>query len=146
MVLKDGLFRLPQNPGESFDVTARFTSTTVFRGQQFNLTKTIIRTFQTTEPAEGAPRIQLMRPIHGELGRKVEIQGTGFDPQLEENRVTFRGLGNTRVDAILESATAESMVFYVPSDAISGPVRVEVGDDQSNDFEFRVLFRPRQNR
>ena len=143
MVLKDGLFQLPQNPGESFDVTARFTSTTVFRGQQFNLTKTIIRTFQTTEPAPGAPRIQVMRPIHGELGRKVEIQGTGFDPQLEENRVTFRGLGNTRVDAILESATAESMVFYVPSDAISGPVRVEVGDDQSNDFEFRVLFRPR---
>ena len=134
MVLKDGLLQLPQNPGESFDVTARFTSTTVFRGQQFNLTKTITRTFQTTEPAEGAPRVQVMRPIHGELGRKVEIQGTGFDPQLENNRVTFSGPSSTRVDGILESATSESLTFYVPSEALTGPVRVEVDGLESNDF------------
>ena len=142
MVLKDGLFRLPQSPGESFDITARFTSTTVFRGQEFKLTKTITRTFQTSEPEESAPRIQIMRPIHGEIGRRLEIKGSGFGPDLENTLVTFAGVGNTRVDGILKSTASDEIVVFVPNDAVTGPVRVKVDGLESNDFQFRVMFRP----
>ena len=142
MVLKDGLFQLPQNPGESFEISARFTSTTMFRGQEFRRTKRITQTFQTSEPAIGAPRVQFMRPIQGEIGRRVDIIGSGFDPDPEGNLVTFTGAGNTRAEGIPQSVTPNEIVVFVPSDAVTGPVRVEVDGLQSNDFQFRVLFRP----
>ncbi len=141
-ILNDQVIGLPDAVGETFDVVATFTSTTVLEGRKVPLTKTVTRTFTTVAPASGAPRVERLLPFQGEIGHKVRISGSGFDPVGENNQVTFRGTNNTRVEAPVETASAEELLVYVPEGAITGPVSVAIDGKQSNDYQFWVLFQP----
>ncbi len=142
IVLSDQVIRLPDAPGETFDVIATLTSTTVLEGHQLPFTKTVTRSFTTVTPTSGAPRVERLLPFHGEMGHKVEIVGSDFDPVPENNQVTFQGSDNTRVEAPVLAASAQELLVYVPEGAVTGAVRVAINNKQSNDFLFRVLFQP----
>ena len=142
IVLSDQVIRLPDAGGETFDIIATLTSTTLLEGQQFPFTKTVIRSFTTVTPPSGAPRVERLLPFHGEIGHKVEILGSGFDPVPENNQVTFQGADDIRVEAPVVAASAQELLVYVPEGAVSGALRVAIDSKQSNDFLFRVLFQP----
>ena len=142
IVLSDQVIRLPDAPGETFDVIATLTSTTVLEGHELPFTKTVTRSFTTVTPTSGAPRVERLLPFHGEMGHRVEIVGSDFDPVPENNQVTFQGSDNTRVEAPVLAASAQELLVYVPEGAVTGAVRVAIDDKQSNDFLFRVLFQP----
>ena len=142
IVLSDQVIRLPEVGGETFDVVAKFTSTTALEDRERPLTRTVTRTFTTITPASGAPHVERLLPFQGEIGHKVELLGSGFDPVPENNRVTFQGTAGIRVEAPVVAASTEELLVYVPEGAVNGAVRVAIDDKQSNDFQFWVLFQP----
>ncbi|RPI21631.1 MAG: choice-of-anchor D domain-containing protein [Acidobacteria bacterium] len=138
-ILRDGLFTLPAT-GQKITVTAVFTSTTVFAGKDLPMTKVRSKTLTTVDVPAGAPRINRLLPLHGEIARDLWIEGSGFGSTPDANRVTF-GYGDG-VQALVKSATPTRLVVLVPPDATTGPVKVTVGNQVSNPHEFKVLYRP----
>jgi hypothetical protein len=102
----------------------------------------VTNTFTTTGVPLGAPRIERLVPVHGEITRNVRLQGTGFSPILASNEVTFAGAYGTRVPAEIELQTNGALYVSVPREAISGPVRLTVNGQPANDFSFFVRFHP----
>ena len=136
------LVQLPQAAGESFDITANFTSVSVRDDDDVPLTKSQTRTFTTVVPPPGAPRLELLRPVVGPIGQLLTITGSGFDPEPQNNTITFLAENFTRVEGQVESASANELRARVPQEAVSGPVRVAVNGLESNDYQYFVLFRP----
>ena len=136
------LVQLPQAAGESFDITANFTSVSVRDDDDVPLTKSQTRTFTTVVPPPGAPRFELLRPVVGPIGQLLTITGSGFDPEPQNNTITFLAENFTRVEGQVESASANELRARVPQEAVSGPVRVAVNGLESNDYQYFVLFRP----
>jgi hypothetical protein len=64
--------------------------------------------------------ISELSPANGLAGTKVTITGTGFSTVAAENMVTFNGAA-----AVVESATATSLVVVAPASLTSGPVKVK---------------------
>ncbi len=142
ILCRDQLFRLPTAANQDFTVTAAFTSVTVLEGKELPMVKTVTKTFRTTGLASGAPAITRLVPTQAEIGRPVEVIGSGFDPVAANNHVTFTTADGKTVEARLVSTSAGKLVAYVPQSASTGPVRVTVGASQSNEYVFTVLFRP----
>ena len=94
ILLDHELVRLPQAAGEDFEVTASFTSVTVLDGEDVPLTKSRTQTFTTVAPLPGAPRLEQLRPVLGPIGELVTITGSGFDPEPENNVITFATIGD----------------------------------------------------
>ncbi len=141
ILLDHELVELPPT-GQNFDITASFTSVTVLDGEDMPLAKTLTRSFTTETPPPGAPRLEQLRPVLGPIGAVVTMTGSGFDPDPENNLVTFPTSDGSREEGQIESASANELKVRVPQDAVSGKVRVSVGGLQSNDYWFFVLFRP----
>lgn len=143
IILGGGMIRLPADPDVSFTITATLTSTTVLEGRYLPMTRVIRKSFKTLAPAAGAPRITRLSPVRGEIGRLVDIEGSGFSPTPAENKVTFGD-----VAAPIKTASSTLLTVVVPHDAVLGssenaePVRVTRNNLQSNAHWFRVLFRP----
>jgi hypothetical protein len=142
ILFNDGIFRLPA-AGETAILTATFTSVSLhparyapkrFTSPPVNLTITGI--------TAGAPRLERLLPVHGEIHRYVQLRGTGFATDPAQNAVTFAGPNGTRVPAQITSHSPGELIVTVPAGAISGPVRVETGGQASNDFRFAVRFAP----
>ena len=142
ILLNGGILRLPESPGESFDVTGTFTSATVKDGEDLPLTKVLKRTFTTVTPPSGGPRIESAIPVLGPVGQLVTLTGTGFAATPEGNQVTFPDAENGRLEAVVESASSTQIKVRVPQGAVTGPFRVSVNELSSNDYQFLVLFRP----
>ncbi len=77
-------------------------------------------TFQTAAVTV-VPHITYMDPPFGAVGAQTTIVGSGFDPVLSNNVVSFDG-----VPANVSKATLESVTVLVPVNAASGPVTVNV--------------------
>jgi hypothetical protein len=142
LYLSDQIFTLPENVGETFKFTAVYTSTRLSSDGNLHLTKTVTQSFQTTAPAFGAPRIERLNPDVGPIGRIVHIEGVGFSPENGKNRVTFVGPEGDRIETQVITASPGELVVWVPEEAVTGTVRVEVADLESNDYRFRVPFHP----
>lgn len=142
IILGDGALQLPSTVGESFDLVATSTSVTVLKDSDLPLTKEESRTFTTVAPPAGAPRLERILPVQGAVGELIELRGSGFDPDLAANLVTFQNVDGGRVEGQVESAGSSELMVRVPEDAVTGPVRVESGGPVSNDHHFFVLFRP----
>ena len=142
IILGDGALQLPSTVGESFDLVATSTSVTVLKDSDLLLTKEETRTFTTVAPPAGAPRLERILPVRGAVGELIELRGSGFDPDLAANLVTFQNVDGGRVEGQVESAGSTELMVRVPEDAVTGPVRVESGGPVSNDHHFFVLFRP----
>lgn len=142
LILSDRLLRLPENSGESFRLTATFTSVSVTPEYDHPLEHTVSQDFITISPGDSAPRLERLLPTRGEAGRYVRIRGTGFGASAEENTVTFAGAQGSRVSARIHQITDGEIIVPVPVNAVTGPVRVEVNGQTSNDCLFEVRFRP----
>ncbi len=142
ILLDHQLIQLPQAAGESFDITATFTSVSVRDDDDVPLTKSQTRTFTTMAPPPGAPRLEQLRPVVGPIGQLLTITGSGFDPEPQNNIITFLAENFTRVEGLVESASTNELMARVPQEAVSGPVRVAVNGLESNDYQYFVLFRP----
>jgi hypothetical protein len=68
---------------------------------------------------QGAPTITGISPAIGDGGTIVTVTGTNFDTVIAGDTVMVNG-----VPGLLKSATATSLTFAVPQNAMSGPVRV----------------------
>lgn len=82
---------------------------------------------------EVTPHIAALSPGRGVPGTVVAIIGEGFDPTAAKNRVTFAG-----VPAPTIVATTTIVTAVVPGAARSGPVRVTVDGQPSNEIDFVV--------
>ena len=147
IILGDRMFRLPQAAGETFEITATFTSTTARAGEDFPLTHTSTGDlnptfFQTVAPPPGAPRAESLLPVLGSVGQLVRILGSGFDADPAKNTVTFQTESIGRIEAAVETASPTELTVRVPLEAITGAVQVTVNGLTSNDHQFFVLFRP----
>ncbi len=142
ILLDHQLIQLPQAAGGSFDVTASFTSVSVRDDDDVPLTKSQTRTFTTVVPPQGAPRLEQLRPVVGPIGQLLTITGSGFDPEPQNNVITFLAKNFTRVEGRVEGASANELRARVPEEAVTGPVRVAVNGLESNDYQYFVLFRP----
>lgn len=67
----------------------------------------------------GAPTITAMSPATGDGGTIVTLTGTNFDTTMSGDTVMVNA-----VPAVIKSATATSITFVVPQNAMSGAVRV----------------------
>ncbi len=142
ILLDHGIFQLPQAAGEPFEISANFRSVTTVEGEDLPLTSVQTAFLTTVGLPPGAPRIERLQPSLGSAGQLVHIQGSEFDPDPAGNQVSFEGTDVERVQVALESATAEELQVRVPLEAVTGPLRVEVGGLASNDYQFFVRFRP----
>lgn len=147
--LADHVIQLPSQTGASFTVTATFTSVTLSEGKYAPMTKTVAKTFTTSAPVAGAPRIARLSPLLAAVGQTVEIDGSGFSGNPSDNKVSLVGDSEaTRVEATVISSTPTRLTVTVPQDApfaggINGEqFRVTVGGANSNTYWFRTLFRP----
>jgi hypothetical protein len=143
IIFSDAVFRLPASPGQGFSVIANLTSVSANETQYLPLRSSVTNSFMTAGVAPGAPRIERLLPVHGEVGRNVALRGTGFDPNPSNNRVTFAGPRGVRVPAEILMQTNGEVFVTVPNEAISGPVRMTVGGQTANDFSFFVRFHPK---
>jgi YD repeat-containing protein len=71
-------------------------------------------------------------PKRGAVGTVITIQGTGFNPILSDNRVTFNGIDSTVI-----SATTVKLVATLPDGAATGPIAVIT---QAGSITSRVPF------
>lgn len=140
--LADGLLRLSGVVNDTVTAVSTFRSVTVFKGKSIPLTKTFTKSFRTVAPAAGATKLTRLLPMQGETGRIVQVIGSGFSGIAANNKVTFAGAGSTRVEALVSSGSPDRLDISVPFGAVSGPVRVKVGDLESNDYQFLVPFHP----
>ncbi len=136
ILLDHQLIQLPQATGESFDITATFTLVSVRDDDDVFLTKSLTRTFTTVVPAPGAPRLEQLRPVVGPIGQLLTITGSGFDPEPQNNVITFQTENFIRVEGRVESASANELKARVPQEAVMGPVRVAVNGLESNDYQY----------
>lgn len=141
LIFFDRIIRLPQTPGEAFSVTATFTSLSVTEADH-PMQHTVTRSFTTTGPVDPAPRIERLVPSHGAAGSDVHIRGTGFAGDYHDYQITFAGPAGTRVPASIHRLKEGEITVWVPIDAVTGPVRVALDGQSSNDFLFEVCFRP----
>jgi hypothetical protein len=142
LVFADNIFRLPAGVGQKFSVIANFTSVSAREDKYLPLRSSVTNTFTTTGLTAGAPRLDRLLPVHGEVGRNVRLLGVGFGATPAENAITFAGVGGTRVPAEIVPQTNGELVVTVPRDAVNGPVRLTVGGNTGNDFQFYVRFHP----
>jgi len=140
-IFVDNVLQLPASPGEKFSLTATFTSVSLREDVYIPQQMTIVREFVTTAATVGQPRISRLIPVQGEVSRYVTIQGDGFQGGSGSNLVTFAGRDGGRIPATVVRQSAEELVVLVPRYALSGPVRVSIGDKTSNEFLFFVRFR-----
>jgi hypothetical protein len=141
LIFADGIFQLPAE-GQTYSLMANLTSVSAREDVYLPQGKTITNSFTTTGPATNVPRIARLVPVHGEVGRNVQLFGSGFDANPTNNSVTFTGVGGTRVPASVVLQTNDELVVTVPRDAVSGPVELSVAGQISNDFLFNVRFHP----
>ncbi len=139
---KPGLIRLPASPGASFTITAVMTSSTTYGGKNLPLTKVQSKTFTTTAPPAGSPKIMTLFPEHGATGDLIWIEGSGVSAAPAGNKVTFAGKDGARIEAEVKSVSGDYLSCRVPFGALTGPVRLEVNGKASNDYEFQVRFHP----
>jgi hypothetical protein len=143
LVLADQIFQLPATVGANFSVVAHFSSVSTREDVYAPQNAAITNTFTTTGLADGSPRIERLLPMEGEIYRNVTLHGSNFPTApLPSNAVTFAAVGGTRVAAKVTVDGKGDLVVPVPRTAITGPVRVNLGDKVSNDFLFGVRFRP----
>jgi len=143
VVLQDQIFRLPATSGAGFSIVAHFSSVSAREDTYLPQESAVTNVFTTTGLPDGAPRIERLVPLHGEIYRTVRLRGSGLPEGLSaSNAVTFAGLGGTRVPAEIVAVTNGEVVVSVPPTAVTGPVRVTAGGKLSNDFLFAVRFHP----
>ncbi|WP_212003629.1 IPT/TIG domain-containing protein [Chitinophaga sp. HK235] len=70
--------------------------------------------------------ISAIKPVRGGAGTKVTITGTGFSTDVTGNLVAFNGQ-----QAMVESATATTMVVTVPDNVKTGPVSLTVNGQKT---------------
>jgi hypothetical protein len=142
LIFADNIFRLPAGAAQNFSVVANFTSVSarddIYLPQETN----VVLNFSTTNLTTGAPRIDRLVPIQGEVGRNVQLFGAGFVTNSTNNQITFAGSGGTRVAADIVLQTNNEIVVSVPPGAITGPVELSVPGQTSNDYMFYVRFHP----
>jgi YD repeat-containing protein len=77
-------------------------------------------------------------PSSGVVGTTVQIQGFGFSPTPSANQVAFNGTAAT-----VSSATANSLVVTVPTNATTGPITVtNANGTVTSTQSFTVLVPP----
>lgn len=82
--------------------------------------------------------ITSLEPTNGPVGTEVTLEGTGFVPDEDENRVTING----RPAEVVEASETE-LVFEVPRGATSGPVEVVARDHRRRARDpFRITVPP----
>jgi len=75
------------------------------------------------------------------VGNSITLSGLGFDPTPVNNNVRFKSATGT-VGATVISASTSSLTVPVPSNAVCGPLTVNVGSQTSNARTVTVLGTP----
>lgn len=121
-------------------IRATFTSQnpTVFGPTTLTVTAIGGTATTTLTVRQPTPTITRLIPDRGVVGTTVEIQGRGFGTKAGSNRVTFTGLGGTRVPATVLSEGNTSLTVQAPPGSRGGPVIVEVGGLTSSGVLFTI--------
>ncbi len=82
-----------------------------------------------------APYIHYLDPAGGVVGSVVMLNGSGFDPNPQYNKVSFNGSL-----ASVKRSTLSTIAVEVPVGAVSGPVTVEVNGMVSNQMQYNVFL------
>jgi len=90
------------------------------------------------EPA--SPLIARLVPARTIVNRIITIAGTGLDPAGEDLTVTFQG-PTGRIEAQVTAFNDNGIRARVPIEAVSGSVRVDIGQAASNEVQFTLAPR-----
>lgn len=94
----------------------------------------------TVLPEPASPFIARLVPARTLVNRIITIAGTGLNPAGEELTVTFQGPSG-RLEADVTAFNDNGIRAWVPLDAVSGTVRVDIGKAASNEVQFTVAPR-----
>lgn len=94
----------------------------------------------TVLPEPASPFIARLVPARTLVNRIITIAGTGLNPAGEELTVTFQG-PTGRIEADVAEFNDNGIRARVPIDAVSGTVRVDIGQAASNEVQFAVAPR-----
>ena len=84
------------------------------------------------------PTISALTPNQGKIQSLVTITGTQFATEPSANQVSFAGDNNTRVPAVVLTASATQLTVRVPETAVTGNVRVQTANGLANGPVFTV--------
>lgn len=135
-----GLFRLPQGAATGITVSQEYESVeqTVTEGDV--LKRTATSSLTTSTIAAAAPRVDSVTPTSVAAGTEVLVSGSNFASSTAANTVTVQGDG--RLAAAVTEAGSRLLKLVVPENTVSGPLRVQVGGNASNDYNLDVVFSP----
>ncbi|QSX40155.1 IPT/TIG domain-containing protein [Shewanella cyperi] len=85
-------------------------------------------------------KISRLKNDNGQPGDIVVIEGVGFDPVKNKNKVTFAGNNNDRIVASIAKVEPNKLTVTVPNGIITGNVTVEVNNQISNGLKFTVPY------
>lgn len=96
------------------------------------------------------PAITDFAPRRGQVGTAVKLIGTSFKPAAANPFVTFAGANNTRLPALINSATDTEANVLVPNGAVTGLIQLTTSAgvatsaqefivDDTQDFQITVL-------
>jgi YVTN family beta-propeller protein len=88
----------------------------------------------TTASHPSVPQIFNIYPSAAVVGAEASINGQGFDPDPLKNLVKFG-----TVEAVVKTATLNTLTTKVPQGSTTADVTVKVGNDVSAGFAFTVL-------
>ena len=129
---------VPQEP-LAFSTDYEIQITTVLQDVEGNaLTGTYTSAFRTQD----RPPVSIgdVSPHEAPLGALVTLTGTGYDASPGAQNKVYFSTSSGFADYVLGTqVTPTSMVVEVPADAVSGPIKVAVGAEESNLFTFSLL-------
>lgn len=70
------------------------------------------------------PAITDFNPKRGQVGATITLTGTNLKPEAQNPTVTFAGANDTRLHALVSSATPTQVVVTVPNAAITGAIEL----------------------
>lgn len=139
-ILTDSIFKLPTSGDANFAPAVTVTSVSIHHAKQLAFQHVPNLAPQKLQAVSGALLLERVLPMHGEVGRRVNLAGSGFAPAPAENRVSFAAEGGGRIPAPVVAIEGGELVVEVPAGAVTGPVKVAVGGNVSNDYSFWVPF------
>ncbi len=137
--MDSGLVQLSNLPGATVTVSEEYLSMDMMTGAMDALRRSVSNTFQIETPS-GPVEIHSVLPGRIQGNGEIEVLGTGFAATPAGNRVTVEA--NSRVEAEVLEASSSRLRVRLPHGTARGPLRVEAGGRQSNDYALEVAFAP----
>ncbi len=133
-----GLLQLPASGDIEF--TGEFESK-VDSDEAIPMTSSRQSDFSVENVATGNPRIMSVSSHRVKGGEEIEVFGQGFSSNLASNKATVQG--KKRIETEVLEASPTRLLVQLPITLESGPLIVEIGGKESNEYQLVVIFAPK---